>query len=490
MKNQWIQTIIIVAANLLLWIIPSNVSYLIAQNRDVLLGRYGLTHLTWAIFLIPVSLLWLYLIWSNEKNVRKRQFQVITLVLSIIIPIVVVDLFMRLAQPKAYVMKEDLYHRTPNSVFTGTIQDIPENSFSYPQMRPGYPDIEFTLTTDKTGFRNKTELKKYDIIALGDSFTEGSNVTDEDMWTVKLSQKCRLSVYNLGMAGTHPGIYKEILTHFGIELSPKVALCMLYEGNDFRDSNYEKEDSISHKISNYFRASPLRGAVRTLLINKLTGAANTNSESQDVSAANSVESEKECDNTASVSALSWLPVPVPNGPDAKYYTFTVKSLCAHFVKKDTFLHTKGCKQTIAYLRQIKKICDDNHIHLIIVYAPDKSHVLMPLICENLSPETLREFMALRESKLPSADKIKDEVLSRLEIEEQMFKEFCQKESIGFVSLTDSLRHNIALGEQLYFTYDDHWTPIGHEVVANTISNFINELPEFKMELKAKADNPG
>ena len=136
MKNQWIQTIIIAIGNLLLWLIPSNVPFLIAQNRDILLGRYGMTHFAWAIGIIPVSLIWLYMIWSNEKNVRKRQFQIITLVFSIFITISVVDLLMRLAIPKVYAISESLYHRPPNSVFSGTIQDIPENSFSYPIMRP------------------------------------------------------------------------------------------------------------------------------------------------------------------------------------------------------------------------------------------------------------------------------------------------------------------------------------------------------------------
>ncbi len=490
MKIKWIQTIIIAAINLMLWIIPSNVPYLIAQNRNILLGRYGLTHLSWVIFLIPVSLMWLYLIWSNENNVKKRQFQVTALALSIIIPIILVDLLMRLAQPKTYVMEENFYHRKPNSVIQGTIHDVPENAFTYPQMRPGYPDIEFILTTDKTGFRNKTDLNKYDIIALGDSFTEGSNVTNEDVWTVKLAQKSNFSVYNLGMAGTHPGIYLETLKQFGTALSPRIVLCMLYEGNDFRDSNYEREDTIIHKISNFFRSSPLRLAMQELLIKELSSAKNKPVENQAALANNHVISEKEDANPAAVSALSWLPVPLPDGPDAKYYTFTVKNLCDHFETRESFLRSKGCKKTFASLRQIKKICNDNNIILTIVYAPDKSHVLMPLISDTISAETLREFMALKMKKLPPTNELKDAVLSRLDMKEQVFQEFCEKEFIEFVSLTESLRQNTALGEQLYFTYDDHWTPIGHEVVANTINTFINELPAFKTEMQAKTNNPG
>jgi hypothetical protein len=490
MNIKWIQTIIIAIVNLLLWVIPGNVAYLIAQNRDILLGRYSITQLTWAIFLIPVSLLWLYLIWSNEENKKKRQFQVTAIVLSIIIPVFLIDLLLRLAQPKQYIVDEKIYHRAPDSVFKGTIHDVPENAFAYPQMRPGYPDIEFTLTTDKVGFRNKTSFEKCDIIALGDSFTEGSNIDDEDIWTVKLAQKSNMSVCNLGMAGSYPERYMETLKKFGIALSPGAALCVLYEGNDFRDSNYEREDTITYKISNYFKASPLRIAIRNVLINKLSSSKNKVTKGSGLAKNNNAESEKEDSNSVTTGALSWLPAPVPPGPDAKYYTFTVKNLCAHFVEKESFLRTRGCKQTLANLRLIKKLCSENKIHLIIVYAPDKSHVLMPLICDNISAETLREFMALKAKKLPPADKLEETVLARLDNEEQVFKEFCEKESLEFISLTLPLRKEAALGRQVYFTYDDHWTPIGHEVVADTINDFLNELPELKTKEQVDIDNPG
>ena len=261
---------------------------------------------------------------------------------------------------------------------------------------------------------------------------------------------------------------------------------MLYEGNDFRDSNYERENSITHKVGNYFKASPLRIALERFLLKKL--GRNIGDDIKNQSAVVNEKSEKEETNQSCLSALSWLPIVIPTGPEAKYYTFTVKSVCDHYRKKESFLRSKGYKQTIIHLRQIKKICDTNNTQLIIVYAPDKPHVLMPLICNIISSDTLKDFMALNERKLPPSDKIKDEVLNLIDTKELVFKEFCKKETIDFVSLTDSLRNHIALGEQLYFTYDNHWTPIGHEVVANTINDFLSKLPETKTEQKIVTEN--
>jgi hypothetical protein len=479
--GKWITTAIITAVNFLLWAIPSNVPYLIAQNRDVLLGRYSVAHLTWLFLLIPISLMTLYLTWSNEKNKKRRQFQITALTLSIIVPILLVDLFMRPAQPKQYVMQKSYYYRTPNAALSGTFCDVPENAFSYPTMRPGYPDIEYALTTDKRGFRNKIDLEKYDIITLGDSFTEGSNVTDDEVWATLLAQKSTMTVYNLGMAGGHPGTYLETFKRFGLNLSPKIVLCMICEGNDFRDSNYERNDTVGHQVSNYFKSSPLRHTLEELMIRHLGSTDDNTPEDSAASDNNPAGSDKAVADTASFNALSWLPVAIPDGPDAKYYTFTVKNLLAHFVSRDTFLRSKSCRKTFANLRQIKEICNANNIRYMIVYAPDKSHVLLPIIRQKVSPESLRAFMALKENNLPPADKLMDAVMARLDVKESEVKKLCQQESIEFISLTEPLREGIAQGRQLYFTYDDHWTPIGHEVVANTISQYVDEHPVKKTD---------
>jgi hypothetical protein len=472
--EKWIKTVIIATGNFLLLVIPSNVPYLIAQNRDVLLGRYSVAHLTWIFLLIPISIMALYLIWSNEENKKRRQFQIAALTLSIIVPILLVDLFMRLTQPKQYIMHRSYYYRVPNKVVGGTFRDVPENAFSYPTMRAGYADIEYTLTTDKRGFRNRTDFDKYDVVVLGDSFAEGSNVTDDEIWVNLLAQKSSLTVCNLGMAAGHPGTYLEAFKRFGADLSPKLVLCMVYEGNDFRDSNFQREDTFGHRLSNYFKRSPLRLALEELMIRRLGSAESKTSEDSVTSSDSHVESEKADAYTTRVSALSWLPVAVPDGPDAKFYAFTVKSLLADFQNRDTFLHSKGCQQTFVNLRQIKEICNAENIRLVIVYAPDKPHVLLPLIQHKVPPENLLAFMALKENNLPIAEELMDTVLTRVEIKESEVKEFCRRESVKFVSLTEPLRKGIAHGRQLYFTYDDHWTPIGHVVAENTIFRYIDE----------------
>ena len=47
----------------------------------------------------------------------------------------------------------------------------------------------------------------------------------------------------------------------------------------------------------------------------------------------------------------------------------------------------------------------------------------------------------------------------------------RQQAIEFVSLTQPLRKGISSGEQAYFTFDQHWTPVGQEIVAEVLNNY-------------------
>jgi hypothetical protein len=463
-----IKTAVTLLVLALVWIIPGNVAYLIAQNRHVLLGRYSLGRLTIALFLIPIAVASLYLTWADEKNQKERKFKVLAITISVIFSLIVMDIAARLmTRPKRYVEEKTYIHRPQNTVQTGTARDIPEEAFLYPKTPPGYPDIEFTLTTDKRGFRNTSDLEKYDIVVIGDSFAEGSRVTDEDAWPALLARNTNLKTYNLGMSSGHPGTYFQTLEKFAPELSPKIVVCLLYEGNDFRDGNYRPKDTVPDKIEDYFKNSPVRNALKSLLIRCFGSTADTETNAADPS-----RTAPDQPAPGETGPLSWLPVAVPAGPDGKYYAFKIKSLLEHFVAKDAFLKSKGTQKTFAALRDIKKLCREKGIRLIIAYAPDKPHLLLPLIAETVSPEQLHAFMALGQKNLPPAEKLVEALLARQNIQESAVREFCRTESIEFLSLTSPLRQATAEGNQTYFTYDQHWTPIGHKIAAQAISKQI------------------
>lgn len=476
-----ISTAVVIFANLILWAIPSDLAYNVAQQRDILLGRYTVERTTTLLLLIPVSLLIINGIWSKKKikkkEKREHNFKVIVLSVSIIVSILAVDIFLRAAQQKRYIKNKSFYHRIPDTTERGVNKDVPPTAFSYPATPPGHPDIEYTLTVDKRGFRNKTNLEKYDVVVLGDSFTEGSHISDEHAWPVLFAQKSKQTVYNLGMSAGSPVTYLETLNKFGLELSPKTVICMLYEGNDFRSSNFNhKETKQSWNLHSFFKTSPLRHIIKRALIRCL-GPINSNRTKNNATAKDN--KTKSYSLSHPLYAVSWLPLAIPDGPNAKYYVFEVKRLLAHFVSKDTFGATAGCQKTFAKLREIKKICNEENIRFIVVYAPDKPHTLLPLISNTLPPEKLRAFMALKAKALPPPNELMDILLERLNVQESAMQEFCRAESIEFVSLAQALRQTILKGSQAYYTYDQHWTPVGQETAANTLYNYIKSTVEEK-----------
>ena len=53
------------------------------------------------------------------------------------------------------------------------------------------------------------------------------------------------------------------------------------------------------------------------------------------------------------------------------------------------------------------------------------------------------------------------------------RQFCRQEAIEFISLTEILRQQMLAGRQAYFTYDQHWSPEGHRIVAEYLAGALS-----------------
>ena len=63
------------------------------------------------------------------------------------------------------------------------------------------------------------------------------------------------------------------------------------------------------------------------------------------------------------------------------------------------------------------------------------------------------------------------------------RQWCERHGVPFCSITADLRQRASEGEQVYYTYDQHWTPDGHEIVAETVYRFwMNELVDTQSGL--------
>ncbi len=446
--------------NLLLWIFPSDVVELIARDRHTLLGRYSVEKMTLQIFVLLGSVITLSLLLTKTKQqLKKRCFFYMALFLFLPPCLLVVDLYGRFHRDLRYIdNKSGIRHRHPGEKYEIVHKDIPLAKRSYPNIAPGYPPVKCKLTIDKRGFRNLEEYENCDILALGDSFTEGSSVSDEDPWPIRLSKKSELSVYNLGMSGSNPQDYFVRLENIGLQLAPKNVICMIYEGNDFRGSGsvqdrVEKKTSWGKKLEFYFKSSPVIVSSKMLMINYLSSI---NAQGQ----------------VPGAEILSWLPLSFPPGDQAKHYAFAPKRLLSLYQTKEQFRETSGWKSVATALEKMKKLCLEKNIRLLIVYAPNVAHVALPLLRDKLPAEKVRSFLMIRSrTELPPGKKLLEELLLQIDSAETVLAEFCQDEEIEFISTTKTLRQKMAEGVQVYYSYDQHWTAEGHNVVAEQIYQY-------------------
>lgn len=454
-----------------LWLREGPLAYFVAQQRPILMGRYTEEQMTIRLIVTLTVGLILLGVWPARQKTpqekRRDKFRTILLTGSILGTLIVSDIVLRVVEGNSYIKTPQSHHRLPDLKIQGTFQDVPDMAFTFPDAPPGYPPIEYTLTTDSRGFRNTTDLSACDVVVLGDSFAEGTGVSDEAVWPVLLGRERGWTICNLAMSGTQPPAYLDILRHYGLALKPQIVICLLYEGNDFRDSNYQAGSLEAPRPSLgriIFYGSPIRARLKKLMIRTLAPIDCRRFDRDPQALA---------DPHHPMYPVSWLPMRVPPN-DGHPYAFELKRLLWQCQSPDDLARSRGVQKTLQLLEQMRQLCAQHDIRLIVVYAPDKSHVVLTAAQQSLDAGRLHAFMALKEHNLPPAAELVPQVIHRLGGLESMVAQDCLQKDIAFVSLTEMLQDKMATGRRVYFTYDQHWTPEGHQVVADYLAQTLHE----------------
>lgn len=91
---------------------------------------------------------------------------------------------------------------------------------------------------DANGWHNASVLTHAEIVALGDSMTQGQGVElRDDAWPQVLSRVASTSVYQMALGGYGPVQYAYLAKH-AKELQPKVLVVGFYFGNDLYDAQH------------------------------------------------------------------------------------------------------------------------------------------------------------------------------------------------------------------------------------------------------------
>ncbi len=465
-------TVALLAGLAALWLHESDLAYAVSQQRPIVLGRYTLETATLLFVITPLLLAALFAVWKGKGSIsRQGVFKIIAVALALLVTVIAADVALRLGERTLYVGSETSYHRAPNKVYRGVFHDRPEALFTYPDAKAGHPDVPFTLTTDARGFRNSQTLEQADLVVIGDSFAEGSGVSDQHPWPVLLGQHLGLVTCNLGMSGGNPVTYLDVLSRFGLALKPKVVLYLLYEGNDLRDENFVTTHSVDQPpqrqvsgMEKLFRTSPLRRLFKSMMV-RLLSKPGSRRFANDPAVHNPRHR---------LYPVSWLPLRVPEG-SSYGYVFDMKRLRQHFVTESSFRMTRACAATFRLMEEAFQLCQRNGIQCAVIYAPDKPHILIDEILKQVDARQLYAFMKLHTEHLSAPQELGADLKHGTEVRENVFREFCREKGMPFFSLTDILREKTVNGTPTYFTYDQHWTPEGHKVVADFLAKELAPL---------------
>jgi len=97
-------------------------------------------------------------------------------------------------------------------------------------------DIEY----DADGFRNPAELKDWDVVVVGDSFTELGFLPYDDLFTTVAGRQLKLRVKNLGVSYTGTLTQTYYLRTYGKSKGTRHAVLAFFEGNDLYDISMEE----------------------------------------------------------------------------------------------------------------------------------------------------------------------------------------------------------------------------------------------------------
>lgn len=463
-----------------IWTRHSDVIELILRQRPVLFGRYSQGHFGALLVLTPI--LWaIAAAFASRRPLRQSlgnaTLSIATTLIAIIAITYVAHFFrggpryiettLDSKQTQAMQLAGAVRHRPPNQIYELTYVDKPEQARSYPNPPAGYPDIPLRLTTDANGFRNlpvsnkSNEQPQYDMLAVGDSFVAGSNVSDDQTWSALLAKATNRSIYNLGVGGSGPPTYMSNYVYFGLNFKPRVALFMIYEGNDFKEDVVLEEphapswkERLAEHFHTAFKSSPVTKGLDRVSKDLFEKLGSTRP----------VKHYQE--------RLGFMPIAVHDGEITHYYSFDPKRLIYLDYSVDEFTNSPEWQSTAKILQQIIAISREHNIKPIFIYAPSAPHVVMPLVREKIPADQLRYFASFKQKHLPAAEEFKQQIYRNLDSEQTVVLDFCKAQGVDCVALTEALQRETAHGVQTYFTYDQHWTPDGQRIAAQTIEQFL------------------
>jgi hypothetical protein len=291
--------------------------------------------------------------------------------------------------------------------------------------------LRISFNTDENGFRNPRTPEQADVVFIGDSFTEGCSVNEEQCFARLVANELKLTSANLGRSAYSPGPELAVLRHYGIPLNPKTVVWQICEGNDL-------EDSVTWHYWSLGGSPPFFEEGERNRVTRHEAWKRRSPTWRFYSAL------REWPYEAVFADTSGSEIPI------RFY----RPLLPPYHSP---LNHPGWKVTEESLTTGNALLLERQIRLLVVLVPLKLRVLSPFV--EMSSEDQTE---LFESWTVPPDATWSRFLAQ----------FCARNRIEFLDLSEPLRDAASKGVLVYLPNDTHLSPEGHLTVAQEISNTI------------------
>lgn len=281
--------------------------------------------------------------------------------------------------------------------------------------------LSFSYRLDQYGFRNPMPWPdSADIVVLGDSWTFGYGVEDDEGWVARLADRLpRRSVINLGLIGSGPEQYVRVFETFGAALEPKLVIFGVFPGNDVRDTRTFRQWLHAGRPGNYdewrFFGGHPPGLRRTLqqrsyllvLWNEIV---------------------KDWNLPFAGSTIEF-----PDGGRLRLAPSAIARNAALAVPEN-----RDFQGAIGAILQGQELARAGSADFVVLLYPTKEEVYLPVMGES-SPDAVGPFVTALEQR-----------------------------GVPFIDLRPAMRERARAGDRLYFEIDGHANEAGYRLIADTV----------------------
>jgi hypothetical protein len=342
-----------------------------------------------------------------------------------------------------------------------------------------------------------------DIAVIGDSFAAGDDVPRRTAWPVLLGRRTGAKVYNMGFSGSGPQQQFAVFRKHPPPGRPKTVIWCIYEGNDVHDSaewerfrpfalegkRWNEVAAFTDKRFKKRLGCSVLAALWRARQSDAPGASNpapargrpefpgrpmssTGLDDFDDPPPGSEGYVPEGANPADhldklLPNRRWEEVPVTGEEGWRnpfQLTIAGRRMEMSFAHGDELLYPRpvpawrsdpGWKPIERTIAEFAAHCRANGARLMVVIAPLKARVYWEWIESQIAPERLRGdvYPRMRWFRADLA---------------ALIAETCAAEGVECLDLAPALRDAAARGRYVYLHHDPHWSPLGHDVVAEAI----------------------